>query len=76
MRQSKYFRYGRSVKLNGFQKYSNEGKKIKFVHPPYYVAQPGTPGRTNLPGHPTDPHGTPNSVGLCISLCIINNIAA
>ena len=76
MRQSEYFRYGRSVKLHGFQKYSNEGKKIKFVHPPYYVAQPGTPGRTNLPGHPADPHGTPNSVGLCISLCIINNIAA
>ena len=59
MRQSEYFRYGRPVKLHGFQKYSNEGKKIKFVHPPYYVAQPGTPGRTNLPGHLTDPHGTP-----------------
>ena len=76
MRQSEYFRYGRPVKLHGFQKYSNEDKKIKFIHSPHYAAHSGTLGRTNLPGHPTDPHGTPNSVGLCISLCIINNIAA
>ena len=27
MRQSEYFRYGRPVKLHGFQKYSNEDKK-------------------------------------------------
>ena len=76
MRQSEYFRYSRPVKLHGFQKYSNEDKKIKFIHPPHYATHSGTPGRTNLPGHPTDPHCIPNSVGLCISLCIINNIAA
>jgi hypothetical protein len=66
MRQSEYFCYGRSVKFHGFQKYSNEGKKIKFVHPPYYVAQPGTPGRTNLPAHPTDPMRT--SIALVYAL--------
>jgi hypothetical protein len=76
MRQSEYFRYGCPVKLHDFQKYTNEDKKIKFIHPPHYAAQPDTPGRTNLPGHLTDPHGTLDSVGLCISLCIINNITA
>jgi hypothetical protein len=76
MRQSEYFRYGCPMKLHGFQKYSNKGKKIKFAHPPHYDSQPGTPGNTDLPGHPAHPHGTPMSVGLCISLCLISNVAA
>ena len=67
MHESELFCYGAPMKLSGFKKYSNEGRNIKFVHPPNYVAQPGTPGLANLPGHPTDPHDTPNSVDLCIS---------
>mgnify|MGYP000070359181 CR=1 FL=1 len=60
--------------LDYFQKYSNLDKKNQIHTPSSLCRTTGTPGRNNLPGYLTDPHGTPNSVGLCISLCIINNI--
>jgi len=58
MRQSEYFRYGRSVKLHGFQKYSNEGKKsnsyilLIMSHNPAHQDAPTSQGTQPTPTVP------------------------